>query len=297
MNKGIYYASFTALLWGFLAIAIKVSLYELPPLTVSWIRFVIAFLMLSSYFLLVDRTKFSIIKKAPLFGILAGVFLGFNYLGFISGINLTSPSIGQIFIQTGPVLLAIAGFALFKEKVNLRQGLGLGIVVIGLLVFYNEQIQNIAGGLASYKKGVVLILLGALSWSLYAVFQKLAVRNYDPMQLNLIIFGLPAILYIPLVDFSAFSTLSLGGWMLVLFLGFNTLAAYGSLAYALKYLEANKISVIITVNPLITFAVMAWLSKKEVSWIEPETFTWLTIGGAMLVLLGVILTVIRKKKF
>ena len=106
MNKGIYYASFTALLWGFLAIAIKMSLNDLPPLTVSWVRFVIAFLMLSGYYLHVDRNNFSILKRMPRFGLFAGICLGLNYLGFISGIHYTSPSIGQIFIQTGPVLLA-----------------------------------------------------------------------------------------------------------------------------------------------------------------------------------------------
>jgi drug/metabolite transporter (DMT)-like permease len=121
------------------------------------------------------------------------------------------------------------------------------------------------------------------------------VQKDNPMQLNLIVFGLPSLFYIPLVDFTAFATLRIVDWFVVIFLGLNTLAAYGSLAYALKYLEANKISVIITLNPLITFALMAWLSKKELSWIEPETFTLLTLGGALLVLIGVILTVVRKR--
>ncbi|HBH49130.1 MAG TPA: EamA/RhaT family transporter [Bacteroidales bacterium] len=295
MNKGIYYASFTALLWGFLAIAIKVSLNGLPPITVSWSRFAIAFITLAVYYALFDRKCFSIIQRAPKFGLLAGFFLGMNYLGFISGIHLTSPSIGQIFIQAGPVLFAVAGFVIFRERANIRQATGLLIVVVGLVIFYNEQILNIAGGLKSYKLGVAMVLFGALSWSLYAIFQKKAVQKDNPMQLNLIVFGLPSLFYIPLVDFTAFATLRIVDWFVVIFLGLNTLAAYGSLAYALKYLEANKISVIITLNPLITFALMAWLSKKELSWIEPETFTLLTLGGALLVLIGVILTVVRKR--
>ena len=46
MNKGIYYASFTAFLWGFLAIALKVALKELSPVTVTWVRFIVAFVSL-----------------------------------------------------------------------------------------------------------------------------------------------------------------------------------------------------------------------------------------------------------
>jgi hypothetical protein len=52
------------------------------------------------------------------------VCLAANYYGFIEGVNLTSPSIAQVFIQLGPVLLAVSGFAFFHEKVSLRQVAG-----------------------------------------------------------------------------------------------------------------------------------------------------------------------------
>ncbi|MBI9067143.1 MAG: DMT family transporter [Salinivirgaceae bacterium] len=295
MNKGIYFASFTALLWGFLAIALKVSLNYLPPVSVTWFRFSIAFVSLFLYYLIFDKAKIKIIAKPPKLALLAALFLGFNYLGFISGINLTSPSISQVFIQVGPVLLAVSGFVIFKEKASFRQIIGLMVVVLGLFIFYNEQIVKIAGGLKEYKLGVLLIMLGGLSWVGYAVSNKIAVKKFNPMQLNLIIFGLPALLLIPFVSFEKFQALSIGDWLLLIFLGLNTLGAYGSLSYAFKYLEANKISVIITLNPLITFAIMAWLSTKQVSWIEAETLTIISILGAFTVLSGVILTVLKKK--
>lgn len=296
MNKGVYFAAFTAFLWGFLAIALKIALNTLPPLTVTWFRFAIAFVVLLAYYLFFDKKKLRIIFKPPKLAIFAALCLGFNYVGYIAGINLTSPSIGQIFIQAGPALLALSGFLIFKEKVNIRQGIGLIIVLIGLTIFYNEQIVNVAGGLKEYKLGVALILFGALAWSGYAVFNKVAVKSNNPMQLNLILFGLPALLLMPTVGFEKLPELSLNYWLLLVFLGLNTLGAYGALAYALKYLEANKISVIITVNPLITLAVMAWLSKKQVSWIAPETFTLITLFGAITVIVGVVLTVLKKHK-
>lgn len=295
MNKGIYFATFTALLWGFLAIAIKVALNSLPPVTVSWLRFVIAFLILAVYYLISKPEKLKILAKPPKFAVFAGIALGLNYLGYIWGVDFTTPSIGQIFIQTGPVLLAISGFIFFKEKVILRQGIGLLLVVLGMVIYYQEQILNIAGGFNQYKMGVVFTLFGALSWAVYAVFQKMAVRKHDPMQLNLVIFGIPMLYFLPMVDFTQLTELTLNEWLIMIFLGLNTLGAYGSLAYALKYLETNKISAIVTLNPLITFVVMAILSKKGVSWISSEKFTFITILGAFIVILGVLLTVIKKK--
>ena len=296
MNKGIYYATFTAFLWGFLAIALKVALYSLPPLTVTWLRFAIAFVFLFLWYLIIDFPKTKILIKPPLFAIIAGVCLGLNYIGYITGIYQTTPVIGQIFIQTGPVLLAISGFIIFKERVTLRQGIGLAVVLIGMLVFYHEKIIVIAGGMAKYKTGVLWILFGAMSWATYAIFQKKAVVKHHPMQLNLVIFGIPMLFLLPLIDFGKLAGISFNLWLLVLFLGLNTLGAYGSLAFALKYLEANKISVIITLNPLITFAVMAYLGYRHISWIQAETWTVITLAGGIMVLLGVILVVLRKQE-
>jgi drug/metabolite transporter (DMT)-like permease len=296
MNKGIYFAAFTALLWGFLAIALKVSLNDLPPVTVTWFRFIIAFISLFIYYLFSDRKRIKIITRPPLFAIISGVCLGLNYIGFITGIHYTSPGIGQIFIQTGPVMLAITGFIFFKEKLTLRRGIGLFILIAGMTIFYHEKIIILAGGLEKYRTGVLWILFGALSWLFYAIFQKKAVIKFNPMQLNLVLFLIPSIYLLPWVKFDMLPALSPGDWILLLFLGLNTLGAYGSLSYALKYLEANKVSVIIILNPLITFAVMAILKLKKVSWIEPEEFSFLTIAGALFVLSGAILTVFQRKK-
>lgn len=295
MNKGVYYAALTALLWGFLAIALKVVLYELPPVTVSWFRFSLSFTLLFLFYLIFDRNKTVIISRPPFYAILAGIFIGVNYIGFIIGIKYTTPNIAQVFIQLGPVLLAISGFILFGEKVRLRQGIGLLIVVLGMVVFYHESILILARGLRDYKTGVLYVLMGAFAWAAYAIFQKKAVLKHNPMQLNLILFGLPTIYLLPFTDFSAFAGISKLAWGMLIFSGLNTLASYGFLSYALKYLEANKVSVIITLNPLLTIALMAFLSHKGVSWIEPEPITLITIMGALTVISGVILVVIKRR--
>lgn len=296
MNKGILFASFTALLWGILAIALKVSVYNLSPIDVTWFRFTLAFITLSAFYLLFDKSKLGILKAPPFLSILAAISLGLNYLGFISGIKYTTPAIAQIFMQSGPVLFAVTGFIIFKEKASVRQIFGLITVLLGLLVFYHEQILVLADDIKQYNKGIAWVFFGAVSWVFYATLQKPVVQRYNPMQLNLILFGIPALGYFPFVNLSLFPQQNFAEWLLLIFLGLNTLAAYGFLAYALKYLEANKISVIITCNPIITFITMAILGYLKVSWIQPEKFSFLTILGATVVIAGVILAVIKRKK-
>ena len=133
-------------------------------------------------------------------------------------------------------------------------------------------------------------------WAVYAIIQKQLVKKYPPMELNLVLFTIPAIGFLPFVDFNQFNELTPGMWGILIILGVNTLLAYGSLAFALKYLEANKVSIIITLNPVITFSALAILIALEVSWVVRENFTYISIFGAALVVAGAVLTVLRRSK-
>ena len=295
-QKGILYASFTALLWGLLAIVIKLALTDLHPVDVTWFRFFLAFVLLFIYFLIFDHKKITILIHPPPLLIFTALFLGANYYGFITGIHLTTPSIAQVFIQTGPVLLAASGFILYKEKISVRQGLGLLLVLSGMFIFYREQIIVLADDVKKYQIGVLWILFGAVSWAGFSITQKKLVIKHHPLQLNLMIYGLPALLFSPFVKYSGFLHVSWIEWLVLIFLGINTLLAYGSLAYALKYLEANKISVIIILNPILTFIIMAFLGYMEVTWIIRDRFTPATILGASVVITGAILTVLKNRR-
>lgn len=294
--KGLLYAITTAVLWGVLAIVLKVSLTELSPADITWFRFLLAFAGLSAYYILKKPYYLRILKKPPPLLIIATICLAVNYYGFIEGLNLTTPSIAQVFIQLGPVLLAIAGFVFFHEKVSWYQIIGLLLVVGGLLVFYNEQLQLIVSGRGAWQKGVIWILVAAVTWAIYSILLKILVLKHPPLQLNLVIFGLPALLYLPFVNFSHFAGIGILAWLILLFLGLNTLVAYGLLSMAIQYIEANKVSVILVLNPILTFALMAIISRSGATWIKHEHYTLITLVGALIVLSGAILTILRKNR-
>ena len=138
--------------------------------------------------------------------------------------------------------------------------------------------------------------MGGTAWAVYAIMQKYLVRNYPPQTLNLFLFGLPALLYIPMVNFQNLGSISLGWWGLLLFLGANTLIAYGGMTAALKYLDANKVSAIVINNPIITFLAMATFSFFDVSWIEHENFSAMVWLGALLFIAGAFIVVRSGKK-
>ena len=134
---------------------------------------------------------------------------------------------------------------------------------------------------------------GSFPRSLISVktLQKSLLSRISPNQLNLFIYGACALALTPLVKFGQLGGMSTAHWILLIYLGLNTVLAYGSLAMAIKLTEATRVSVIITLNPIITFITMAILSKMEVSWIEPETFSLFSLIGALTVLGGAILVI------
>jgi drug/metabolite transporter (DMT)-like permease len=295
-GKGLIYAGFTALLWGVLAIALKFTVNTLDPVTVVWFRFSFSFLVLLIWMLIFNRKDIALLKRPPVRALIAAFFLGINYLGFISGVKYTSPSNAQVFIQLGSVGFALAGIFIYKEKVGWKQIIGFLMVVTGIALFYFEQLTALKGINGEYTKGILLVSGGGISWAIFASIQKGLVAKLGPNQLNLVIYGFCTLIFLPFIDLKQLLHLNVTEWLVLIFLGLNTVLAYGFLAIAIKYSEATKVSVIIALNPILTFVGMAVLAALEVSWIQPEHFNFPSILGAIIVLAGAIITIVSRRK-
>ncbi|QZT37076.1 DMT family transporter [Halosquirtibacter xylanolyticus] len=295
-KKGILFACFTALLWGFLAIILKMASQFLDSHTIVFARFSIAFLILLTIVLSRGRyTTLQIFRKPPLMLMVATVCLSLNYYGYMQGIHLTSPGNAQILIQWGPILLALSGIFIFKEKLSRWQALGFVIALCGFTLFFREKLINLIDSSNEYIEGNVWTLFGGTMWAIYAILQKKLVQRFSTTQLNLFIYGVASLLFLSQADLSQLGVLSLKQWAIVVFLGLNTLLAYGALAEALKYTKAKNVSIIITLNPVLTFILLGIMSEVGLHWVAPEQLTILSIVGAVGVLSGAIMIIGGKK--
>jgi drug/metabolite transporter (DMT)-like permease len=290
-TKGVIYASITALCWGFLAIGLKMADRVVDPLTIVWIRFVFAFVMLAGWQVTVNPSSFKLMTKPPLLLIIAAIGLSWNYISFMLGVHYTTPSNAQLFIQLGPILLAFAGVLFFKEKIRRKQIIGFGISFIGIAFFYRDQLTAFFDNQEKYNLGIIFLITGAVAWAIYAILQKKLVSGYSVDSLNLFLFGLPTILFLPLADPASLLQLHWTWWLLLFFLGANTFVSYTFMAMALKCTEANKVSIILIMNPIITFISMWILTRINVDWVDHERFSLMTVLGASLVISGAILVV------
>lgn len=298
-KKGLLFALTTSVLWGFLAVALKITLNYFDALTIVWSRFVIAFLIMVIYYAIRAPKRLSILWNPPWLLVLGSVFLGINYLGFMQGINHAGPGITQVFIQTGPITLGFIGFLFFKERLTVLRAMGFFFAAIGFFFFYYQQLNSILGNVTEVNQGILWVILGATAWVGYAICNKILVRTHHPLELNLLLYGIPAVAYAFTADYSLLtSPHEWWVWLLLIFLGINTAVAYGALSAALKYTESNKISIVITVNPIITFLLLELMLHFNIGWIQIDAFSSMAYIGALFVLIGAILAigVFNKKK-
>jgi drug/metabolite transporter (DMT)-like permease len=295
--KGILFASVASFLWGLQVIALKISSVMLSPVNIIWFRFLFAFLLLFLFYLVRKPSHLRIIARPPLFLIVATLGLAGNYLAFLLGVRLIPASNAQVIIQMAPLILGLAGILFYRERIPFRQGIGFLLAGAGLVWFYLENLLELISGRHFYNIGVLWIVISAFSWVIYALFQKNLVRSYPTQQLNLVIFGLPVLIFLPFIQFQSFAELSVKQYIPLVYLGMTTLLAYGSMALAFKYLEASKISIIVAINPVITFIAIGILSSLQVTWIEPERFSLLGIFSAVVVITGAVLAVANPKRY
>jgi len=78
-TKGIIYACVTAFFWGFLAIALKVVVQEVDPVTIVWFRFFIAFVILLGWQLYRSPSSLKILIKPPFLLVLAAISLPWEF--------------------------------------------------------------------------------------------------------------------------------------------------------------------------------------------------------------------------
>jgi drug/metabolite transporter (DMT)-like permease len=223
--------------------------------------------------------------------------LGLNFIGFQEGVHYAGPAISQVIIQLGPVTLAFVGFIVFRESSSPLKIAGFILAAVGFFFFFFQQMNSLPSEAASIKLGVIYLVAGAWTWTGYAIINKILIKRIASLQINLILYAVPTLLYLPFVDFGTlFQAHSLMVWLLLLFVALNTLIAYGSLSAAMKYTEANKISIIVTLNPVITFIIMECLLWLDISWFDAPGMTPLTYMGAAMVIGGAVLAVGAKSR-
>ncbi|GAG38950.1 unnamed protein product, partial [marine sediment metagenome] len=227
---------------------------SLDVLTLTWFRFVFAAVALALW--LGRRRELPRLgalssRRLLLLGV-ATVFLAANYLSYLLGLERTNAPSAQVLIQAAPLLLALGGIFVFRERFARLQWIGLGVLSIGMAGFFADQLRSLVEGLDRYLSGALLIGVASVTWAVYGLAQKQLLLWLPSQAIMLCIYTGSALLFAPGAAPSALLDLGLAGWLWLLLASVNTLVAYGSFAAALEHWEASRVSAILALTPLAT---------------------------------------------
>lgn len=285
---GLALALVTAACWATLPIALKMSLSVLDPMTLTWFRFAFAAVFMLVWLALRRQLNpyRGLVRRDWRWLFAATILLIGNYVGYLFGVYYTSPGNAQLLIQLAPLLMALGGIWVFKERYVWGQWLGLAIIAVGLLLFFKEQWQGAASAGSRYILGSAIIGLASVSWAGYALLQKQLLMKLDSTHILTAIYLFSALLLWPFAHPSQLLKLDALHWGLLGYCAINTLVAYGAFAEALAHWQASRVSAILATTPLLCLLAVGLTHSLWPAAIAPEHVTTLAIFGAILVVIG-----------
>lgn len=290
--QGFCLAITTAIFWGALPIALKQITTLIDPLTIVWLRFSTAALWQWGLFLRTSRSghgfDWSETRILLLFA-LAALGLGGNFVGYNTSVIYLSASAAQIVAQAGPLLLMLGSILVLGERFYKIQAVGSVILVLGLLLFFNDRLHELLTPREGYGLGILIGLAATAVWSMYGIAQKLLLREFAPATILRTVYTCVAIGLLPFVNLTNLSNISTIQVLCLIFCCINTIVAYGCFGKAMQVWHLAGVGAIVSLPPLFTLgcAKLAHLASPQL--FPDETLNMLNYAGACTVVLGAVM--------
>jgi drug/metabolite transporter (DMT)-like permease len=148
------------------------SLYQVPPLTLNFFRWLIVWIILIPFTFRDIFLNIKIIQE-KFYSILLMSITSisiFNSVVYYS-LNFTQVLNGALMISTIPVLIIFISFIFRVEKINLNQVLGLILSIAGVVIIITQlEFSRLIH--LDLNKGDLWLLVAMLSWAIYSTMLK-----------------------------------------------------------------------------------------------------------------------------
>ncbi len=207
------------ILGGLAPIAAKILLRELPPMTITFLRYAVASVILVP---LVYRQAPALIAHWKKLVLLSAFFAG-NIFLFILGVGYTTSAVSQLLYGAVPVLMFIEQTIGTKKSFQPRQLLGILFGLSGTLIIVLHPASGAVGLGTVY--GNTLLTLATICWSLYLLAAKRISTIVTPIEITAatafmtLVASIGAMIIFEGNQMAAIASLSAVGWAALLFVG------------------------------------------------------------------------------
>jgi drug/metabolite transporter (DMT)-like permease len=201
----------------------------------------------------------------PRFILCAITGIAINQLLFLKGLSLTYSIHAALLMLTTPILITVIAAIVLGEKISIHKIIGLGLGVSGAIVLINSRSNSGSG--KDILLGDLLIIINAISYTIYFILVKPLMIKYNPVQVIrwVFTFGLPMVMLFGWNEFIEIDWKSFGiaeyECIGMIVIG-GTFLAYLFNAYGIKVLGASVAGAYIYLQPVFA-AVIAMIFLKE----------------------------------
>ncbi|OQR57282.1 DMT family transporter [Bacillus sp. CDB3] len=283
--------SLAASIWGGMYVVSKYVLDFIPPLTLVWLRFIIAFVVL---YMILKTTEKKQKKKVTIY---KKDWLLFAWIGFIGyfisitcqfiGTKLSDAHTGSLVTSATPAFMVIFAALILKEKLTTRRLLSTIIATIGVIIVIGWDIE-----IGSYFIGTIILVGAAITWALLSIYVKIASARFSSLVITTyaIFFSLFFITPFMIWEFQSSPIEHMNMYVLlgVLYLGIvSTAGAFFLWNKGLELMDASIGSLFFFFQPLVG-SLLGWLLLNET--LSSNFF----IGG-ILIICSVLITTFEKR--
>jgi len=259
----------TVLFWGTSFAATKSAYSDLSPMSVVWLRMVVASVVFLPFWRMLPRPARRPGDRRVL--ALSLAFIPCTYFTFEAfAIQYTTSSQAGVIAATAPLMVALGAWLVLRERLEARTVAGIVVSIAGVAVL---AFGGVTGETAPKPLLGNLLELGAMAG---AAGSTITIRHlagrYDPWFLTGLQMAVGATFFAPLALASgpiAWGEVTLASWVAVVYLGiFPSLVGFGLYNSALRLLPANRAALSLNLIPAVA-VLTGWLALGEsLSWVQ-----------------------------
>jgi drug/metabolite transporter (DMT)-like permease len=257
-------------LWSTSFVLIKIGLDDIPSLTFAGLRYGIAFLILLPFGLRQPNRDYlrQLTRRDYLqLGLLGLVFYTATQGTQFLALDKLPPATVSLLLSFSAIAVILIAIVILREYPTLLQWGGVGVYVVGVLVFFYPIVIPAEEGL-----GILIGVTSMFANSISAVMGRSVNRGgkFPAIIVTLISMGVgSAILLIAGLITQGLPALSLSNWLIILWLaGVNTALTFTLWNHTQRTLTATESS-IINNTMLVQIAILAWIFLGDsISWTQ-----------------------------
>lgn len=260
-----------SLFWGANSVVGRAIAESIPPISISFWRWLIAFLVLLPFTgralvraLPVIRQHWRLLFAYVVFGTAGCNAISYSAMHFTTAINVA------LINSTTPIYVMVLSFLLFRDRITGAQGLGLVLSLFGILAILS------AGTLETFRTfslnvGDLMMLVAMALWGSYTALLRKKPAGLEPLVFVTILVGLSAFVLLPLylVERQVVGTFALTPGNLAAILYAGTLPAVVAMMFwnrGVAAIGANRASPYIHLMPVFTTLLATVFLGESFGW-------------------------------